>query len=71
MILQYDIYYDFMCECEMFIFDILKIGNKRREKEYLIGTILVSMILGIFLSNNINVLFSKKITSMCIIYKVD
>lgn len=43
---------------------ILKIGNKRREKEYLIGTILVSMILGIFLSNNINVLFSKKITSI-------
>ena len=41
MILQYDIYYDFMCECEMFIYDILKIeGYKCRNINFIDRTLI-------------------------------
>lgn len=43
---------------------ILKLRNKRNDKKSFAATIVVSIIFAIFLSNNINIIFNKKITSI-------
>lgn len=68
-IILYLIVYVVVIPLAFFIFinillGILKLRNEKNDKRCLVGTIIVSIILAIFLSNNINVIFNKKITSI-------